>query len=162
MSKNKKDHNLFLNRELSWINFNRRVLEKALDDNNPLLEQAKFSAIYSNNLDEFFMVRVASLKSQVEAGVTKKSEDNKSPKEQLILIREAILPCLKQQQQHYMSILKPGLNSKNIYLLDYKELTEGEKIWVNNYFKSAIFPVLTPLAVDPAHPFPFVLSLIHI
>ncbi len=159
MSKNKKDHNLFLNRELSWINFNKRVLEKALDENNPLLEQAKFSAIYSNNLDEFFMVRVASLKSQVEAGVTKKSEDNKSPIEQLILIREAILPCLKQQQQHYMSMLKPGLHSKNIYLLDYKELTEREKIWVNNYFKSAIFPVLTPLAVDPAHPFPFVSNL---
>ena len=85
MSRKTNDHNMFRNRELSWIDFNKRVLAKALNENTPLLEQAKFSAIFSNNLDEFFMVRVASLKSQVEAGVTKTSDDNKRPDEQLSL-----------------------------------------------------------------------------
>ncbi len=159
MSKKTNEHKLYLNRELSWIDFNKRVLEKALERNTPLLEQVKFSAIFSNNLDEFFMVRVASLKSQVEAGVTKTSEDNKSPREQLILIREALEPCLEEQQQHYLYTVKSCLKEKNILLLDYVELTSRERIWVDNYFKSAIFPVLTPLAVDPAHPFPFVSNL---
>ncbi|AAQ00906.1 MULTISPECIES: polyphosphate kinase 1 [Prochlorococcus] len=149
----------YINRELSWINFNERVLEKAIDKKTPLLDQAKFSAIFSNNLDEFFMVRVASLKSQVEAGVTKKSEDNKTPTEQLIQIREKLLPSLQKQQTHYLSNLKDAFRKENIFLLDYIELTSREKNWVDNYFKTAIFPILTPLAVDPAHPFPFVSNL---
>ncbi|KGG23845.1 Polyphosphate kinase [Prochlorococcus marinus str. SS35] len=149
----------YINRELSWINFNERVLEKAIDKKTPLLDQAKFSAIFSNNLDEFFMVRVASLKSQVKAGVTKKSEDNKTPTEQLIQIREKLLPSLQKQQTHYLSNLKDAFRKENIFLLDYIELTSREKNWVDNYFKTAIFPILTPLAVDPAHPFPFVSNL---
>ncbi len=149
----------FLNRELSWIDFNHRVLEKALDKKTPLLEQAKFSAIFSNNLDEFFMVRVASLKSQVEAGVTKKSEDDKTPQNQLIKIRKKLLSCLVEQQEHYINSLKAKLKKEKIFLLEYLELTPREKAWVDNYFQTAIFPVLTPLAVDPTHPFPFVSNL---
>ena len=137
MSKKRNDHQLFLNRELSWIDFNKRVLEKAVDKNTPLLEQAKFSAIFSNNLDEFFMVRVASLKSQVEAGISKTSEDNKSPQEQLEMIRENILPCLKKQQDHYENYLKGQLHQNRICLLNYKQLNETQRIWVDNYFPPA-------------------------
>ena len=93
----------YINRELSWINFNKRVLELALAEETPLLEKLKFSSIFSNNLDEFFMVRVASLKSQVEGGISKKSQDGKSPKEQLFAIRKSLTPLLKQQQ-YKMSI----------------------------------------------------------
>ncbi len=149
----------YINRELSWINFNKRVLLLALEGETPLLEQAKFSAIFSNNLDEFFMVRVASLKSQVEAGISKTSEGNKSPIEQLKDIRDHLNPLLKQQQDHYKNILKKKLSNKNIFIQEYKDLTLLQQKWVNNYFKSSIFPVLTPLAVDPSHPFPFVSNL---
>ena len=159
MTKRMKIVKHYINRELSWINFNKRVLEKAIDKSTPLLEQAKFSAIFSNNLDEFFMVRVASLKSQVEAGINKKSEDDRTPKEQLVSIREILLTSIKQQQNHYQSILKINLQQNNIFINDYYELSSREKTWVDNYFKTAIFPVLTPLAVDPAHPFPFVSNL---
>ena len=102
--------NVYINRELSWIAFNKRVLEQALDQNTPLLEQAKFSSIFSNNLDEFFMVRVASLKSQIEAGISKKSEDGQTPKEQLKSIRREIEPLLTIQQEHFNKIFKQSLN----------------------------------------------------
>ncbi len=159
MSKKLQLEKHYINRELSWINFNRRVLAQALDERTPLLEQAKFNAIFSNNLDEFFMVRVASLKSQVEASITKKSEDGKSPKEQLIEIRKHILPLIKQQQIHYLMQVKNGLYLEKVHILDYKELNQSQALWIDEYFKTAIFPVLTPLAVDPAHPFPFVSNL---
>ena len=159
MSKNLKIENYYINRELSWIDFNKRVLAQALDQRTPLLEQAKFSAIFSNNLDEFFMVRIASLKSQIEAGITKKSEDGKTPEEQLKDIRSNLTPLLKQQQDHYLRLLKPKLKEANVHLLDYQQLNSRQKNWINNYFQTAIFPVLTPLAVDPAHPFPFVSNL---
>jgi polyphosphate kinase len=150
---------LYINRELSWIAFNERVLIQALDERTPLLEQAKFSAIFSNNLDEFFMVRVASLKAQVEAGIEKRSEDGRTPLEQLQAIREHITPLLDQQQEHYRSQLKCQLHGHGAHLLDYEQLNERQRLWVDNYFQTAIFPVLTPLAVDPAHPFPFVSNL---
>ena len=150
---------LYINRELSWIAFNERVLIQALDERTPLLEQAKFSAIFSNNLDEFFMVRVASLKAQVEAGIDKRSEDGRTPLEQLQAIREHLTPLLKRQQQHYSSQLKCQLMHQGAHLLDYEQLNERQRLWVDNYFQTAIFPVLTPLAVDPAHPFPFVSNL---
>ncbi len=156
-AKNAADH--YINRELSWIEFNKRVLTLALDRNTPLLEQAKFSSIFSNNLDEFFMVRVASLKSQVEAGITKKSEDGQSPEEQLNSIRNELLPLIDKQQDHYINYLKPKLKEQKVSILNYKELNSPQKLWIENYFQTAIFPVLTPLAVDPAHPFPFVSNL---
>tara|TARA_Y100001968_G_scaffold212345_1_gene195520 strand:+ start:94851 stop:96971 length:2121 start_codon:yes stop_codon:yes gene_type:complete len=159
MAKSSMDKNLYINRELSWINFNERVLELAIDKKTPLLEQAKFSSIFSNNLDEFFMVRVASLKSQIEAGINKKSVDGKTPQEQLKNIRNELLPILKRQQKHAKNQLQENLKKEKIYLLDYKGLNLRQKIWIDNYFKTAIFPVLTPLAVDPAHPFPFVSNL---
>jgi polyphosphate kinase len=149
----------YINRELSWIAFNERVLELALDERTPLLEQAKFSAIFSNNLDEFFMVRVASLKSQVEAGISKRSEDGLTPLEQLHKIRERLTPVLEQQQKHYRSRLKSQLREHGAHLLDYEQLNKKQRLWIDNFFQTAIFPVLTPLAVDPAHPFPFVSNL---
>ena len=149
----------YINRELSWLAFNQRVLALALDERTPLLEQAKFSAIFSNNLDEFFMVRVASLKSQVEAGVTTQSEDGKTPEEQLQTIRENLIPLLQQQQDHYRNQIKRGLRQHNVHLLDYKQLNKAQREWVRRYFQNSVFPVLTPLAVDPAHPFPFVSNL---
>lgn len=150
---------LYINRELSWIAFNERVLVQALDERTPLLEQAKFSAIFSNNLDQFFMVRVASLKAQVEAGIEKLSEDGRTPIEQLHAIREHLTPLLHKQQEHYRSRLKSQLQGHGAHLLDYEQLNERQRLWVDNYFQTAIFPVLTPLAVDPAHPFPFVSNL---
>ncbi len=149
----------YINRELSWINFNKRVLAQAVDPRTPLLEQAKFSAIFSNNLDEFFMVRVASLKSQVDAGITKKSEDGQSPLEQLINIRKHLIPLLNQQQSHYNLQLLQKLSNKQIHLLKYKNLNNKQQLWVDDFFKKSIFPVLTPLAVDRSHPFPFISNL---
>ena len=150
---------LYINRELSWVAFNQRVLAQALSEHTPLLEQAKFSAIFSNNLDEFFMVRVASLKSQVEAGVQTLSDDGLTPSEQLVRVREALHPLLEQQQAHYRLYLKHQLAEVGVHLVDYARLNKKQKRWVNDYFQSAIFPVLTPLAVDPAHPFPFISNL---
>ena len=159
MSSKVKEKNLYINRELSWINFNARVLALALAKNTPLLEKAKFSAIFSNNLDEFFMVRVASLKSQVDAGMTKKSEDGKTPQEQLFNIRSHLLPILEQQQSNLIKDLKEDLQKENVFLLDYQNLNHRQQVWIDNYFQTAIFPILTPLVVDPAHPFPFVSNL---
>ncbi len=149
----------YINRELSWIAFNERVLAQALDTRTPLLEQAKFSAIFSNNLDEFFMVRVASLKAQVEAGITKTSADGLTPIQQLLTIRDHLVPLIEQQQDHYRKHLKNQLVEQGVHLLDYEQLNQKESLWVDNYFQTAIFPVLTPLAVDQAHPFPFVSNL---
>ena len=149
----------YINRELSWIAFNQRVLAQALDQRTPLLDQAKFSAIFSNNLDEFFMVRVASLKSQVEAGITTPSEDGKTPLEQLLTIRERLIPLLQQQQDHYRKQLRKQLLDHNVELLDYSQLNKQQQQWVSDTFRHSVFPVLTPLAVDPAHPFPFVSNL---
>ncbi len=159
MPKKNQPFKNYINRELSWIEFNNRVLQKATDSKTPLLEQAKFTAIFSNNLDEFFMVRVASLKSQVEAKITKKSEDDKTAKQQLLKIREKLLPSLEKQQNHYINHLQKRLEGENIFLKSYQQLSKRERIWTDNYFKTAIFQVLTPLAVDPAHPFPFVSNL---
>ena len=149
----------YINRELSWISFNERVLAQALDTRTPPLEQAKFSAIFSNNLDEFFMVRVASLKAQVEAGITKTSADGLTPLQQLLTIRDHLVPLIEQQQDHYRKHLKNQLVEQGVHLLDYEQLNQKERLWIDNYFQTAIFPVLTPLAVDQAHPFPFVSNL---
>ena len=150
---------LTINRELSWIAFNERVLAQALDPRTPLLEQAKFSAIFSNNLDEFFMVRVASLQSQLHAGVQRLSEDGRTPEQQLEEIRRRLEPLLLLQQSHYRNTLKEKLREQGIHLLDYQQLSRRQKDWASSFFQTAVFPVLTPLAVDPAHPFPFISNL---
>ncbi len=159
MTSPKINNETYINRELSWIDFNKRVLELATEEETPLLEKIKFSSIFSNNLDEFFMVRVASLKSQVEGGISKRSQDGKSPEEQLIEIRNYLDPILKTQQNKTKQYIADDFKKENIFILEYKELNERQKVWINNYFTTAIFPILTPLAVDPSHPFPFISNL---
>ena len=159
MSANIVPPELCINRELSLIDFQHRVLAQALDPDTPLLEQAFFSAIFSNNLDEFFMVRVASLKSQQEAGVTTRSVDGLTPLEQLEAIQAKLRPLLELQQSHYRQSLKNRLSEEGVQLIDYLRLNEQQKEWADSYFKRSIFPVLTPLAVDPAHPFPFMSNM---
>ena len=159
MTSPKINNETYINRELSWIDFNKRVLELATEEETPLLEKIKFSSIFSNNLDEFFMVRVASLKSQVEGGISKRSQDGKSPEEQLIGIRNYLDPILKTQQYKTRQYMEDDFKKENIFILEYKELNERQKVWIDNYFTTAIFPILTPLAVDPSHPFPFISNL---
>jgi len=159
MTSPKINNETYINRELSWIDFNKRVLELAIEEETPLLEKIKFSSIFSNNLDEFFMVRVASLKSQVEGGISKRSQDGKSPEEQLIEIRNYLDPILKTQQYKTRKYIEEDFKKNNIFILEYKELNERQRVWIDNYFTTAIFPILTPLAVDPSHPFPFISNL---
>ena len=128
----------YINRELSWISFNERVLSQAFDKRTPLLDQAKFSAIFSNNLDEFFMVRVASLKSQVEAGITSASEDGKTPLEQLLTIRERLIPLLQRQQKHYSQNLRSDLHSHGVQLLDYEQLNDAQHQCIDEYFRTSV------------------------
>lgn len=150
---------LFINRELSALAFQYRVLEEALDDTNPLLERVKFLAIVGSNLDEFFMVRVAGLKKQVDAGVIDLPPDGLTPAEQLAEIRKLASKLVKEAAVTLKSSLIPALKKAGIYLLDYQELTKGQKESVDAYFRDVIFPVLTPLAFDPGHPFPHISNL---
>jgi polyphosphate kinase len=150
------DVNPFFNRELSWLEFNRRVLAEALDQGNPLLERLKFLAIFSNNLDEFFMIRVSGLKEQIAEGVGKLSRDGLSPAEQLREIRERLRPMLDQQMACLNEEILPQLNEQGIKIYPYPDLNKSEKKRLDDYFHKNIFPVLTPQAVDLSHPFPFV------
>lgn len=149
----------YFNRELSWLEFNRRVLSEGLDDRNVLLERLKFLAIFSNNLDEFFMVRVAGLKQQVEAGVSKLSFDGRNPAEQLQDIYERLKPLVQLQDQHFQHTLKPLLAQEGIHLVDYLDLNREQRNYFHDFYQEHIFPVLTPLAVDPSHPFPHISNL---
>ena len=153
---NLSDPQYYLNRELSWLEFNRRVLHEACDLRTPLLERLKFMAIFSSNLDEFFMVRIAALKEQVEAKVSTLTPDGRTPQEQLQLISTALRPLVTTQHQHFEKVLRPLLADHGIYILDYMELTPEQRSYLQNYFEEQVFPVLTPLAVDPSHPFPYI------
>jgi polyphosphate kinase len=142
----------YINRELSWIAFNQRVLAQAIDQRTPLLDQAKFSAIFSNNLDEFFMVRVASLKSQVEAGISTPSEDGKTPFEQLQTIREHLLPLLKQQQEHYRYQLKQQLKITTFNCLITRNSINPNAPGLMTISKPRSFPFSPPwLSIPPIH-----------
>ena len=154
-----KDPQYYFNRELSWLEFNRRVLHEALDERTPLLERLKFMAIFSANLDEFFMVRVAGLKQQVEAGVTKLTSDGRTPAQQLADISDRLLPLIKEQHQHFERVLKAQLIKHGIHIIEYVDLNQEQKNYVDRFFEEHIFPVLTPLAVDPSHPFPYISNL---
>ncbi|MGI8469605.1 MAG: polyphosphate kinase 1, partial [Pyrinomonadaceae bacterium] len=153
------EQKLLFNRELSWLEFNRRVLEEALDESNPLLERLKFLAIFSTNLDEFFMIRVAGLKEQIEDGINEVSPDGMTAAEQLKEIRQRLLPLLEQQMNCLNREVLPQLANSGIEICAYKSLTKDEKKRTNNYFLKNIFPVLTPQAVDSSHPFPYISNL---
>ena len=150
---------IFINRELSWIEFNKRVLLTGMEKKYKILDKVKFCSIFSNNLDEFFMVRVASLKAQVEAGITTKSTDGLSPKEQLTKINKKVKNLTTLQENYVNNELNDQLKEQGIFLKKYSDLSENQKNWCDNYFNTSIFPLLTPLVVDPAHPFPFISNL---
>jgi polyphosphate kinase len=154
-----KDPQYYFNRELSWVEFNRRVLQEAIDHRTPLLERLKFMAIFSSNLDEFFMVRVAGLKQQLEAGVTKLTADGRTPAQQLADIYRSLHPMVQKQHEHFERVLKKQLADNGIYIVDYLDLNQEQRTYVNQFFEEHIFPVLTPLAVDPSHPFPYISNL---
>ena len=153
------DPQYYFNRELSWLEFNRRVLSEALDKRTPLLERLKFMAIFSSNLDEFFMVRVAALKKQVAAGVTKLSADGRTSQQQLEAIADMLPAMVKEQHQHFEKVLKKELTKSGVCLLNYVDLNQEQRTYINEFFEEYIFPVLTPLAVDPSHPFPYISNL---
>lgn len=148
------DPQYYFNRELSWLQFNDRVLHEALDERTPLLERLKFSAIYSANLDEFFMVRVSGLLEQVRAQVSRKTADGLSPQDQMDAIRRHLRPKLRQQQTLFEQDLRPQLTRHGVLLQSFQDLTQAQRQYLTSYFEAQIFPVLTPLSVDPAHPFP--------
>jgi polyphosphate kinase len=149
----------YLNRELSWLDFNARVLALAADTSLPLLERAKFLAIFASNLDEFYMVRVAGLKRRDEMGLSVRSADGLSPREQLRRISERTQQIASRHSHVFLDSVRPALADEGIVIVTWTELDDAERGRLSTYFHEQVFPVLTPLAVDPAHPFPFVSGL---
>lgn len=154
-----RDPKLYINRELSMLEFNYRVLEEALDPDIPLLERVKFLAIFANNLDEFFMIRVSGLREQVAAGVTETPPDGLTPAQQLAAIRKRLLPMLEAQYRCFREDILPRLQEHRIEILPYHSLPDDRKEALHLFFESEVFPVLTPLAVDPGRPFPHISNL---
>lgn len=154
---NFKDHQYYLNRELSWLAFNERVLEEAVDPNNPLLEKLKFLAITSSNLDEFFMIRVAGLKHQQENGIERRDIANMTPAEQLRHISERC-QALVARQYGYLKQILAELEKEKLYFIRPEQASAAQMRWLKEYFRREVFPVVTPMAVNPSHPFPFLAS----
>jgi polyphosphate kinase len=149
----------YLNRELSWLDFNARVLALAADTSLPLLERAKFLAIFASNLDEFYMVRVAGLKRRDEMGLSVRSADGLTPREQLRRIGEQTQQIASRHAEVFLDSVRPGLAEEGIHVVTWTDVDQAERDRLATYFNEQVFPVLTPLAVDPAHPFPFVSGL---
>ncbi|MGB3534303.1 MAG: polyphosphate kinase 1 [Microcoleaceae cyanobacterium] len=156
---NLNDSQYYFNRELSWLEFNRRVLAEALDSRTPLLERLKFLAIFSSNLDEFFMVRVAGLKRQVEARVESLTPDGRTPTQQLQEIHQKLCSIVSEPHQYFEQTIKSELAEQGVYLLNYIDLTQEQRTYLKQYYEEQIFPVLTPLAIDRSHPFPYLSNL---
>jgi len=150
---------LFINRELSLLEFQRRILEETQDENNPLLERVKFLSIFGSNMDEFFMVRVSGIRKQVEAHITEVSPDGLTPREQLAAIRKRAMELYHEAQQCWRHKLLPKLEKAGIHVLNYNRLSRSQKEKADAYFREVIYPVLTPLALDPGHPFPHISNL---
>jgi polyphosphate kinase len=149
----------FFNRDLSWLDFNYRVLHEALDPRTPLLERLKFLAIYSNNSDEFFMKRIGLLRRKISQKSAERSQDGLTPSQHFHGVTERLRKLTQEVIAFWTQVLRPALEAENIFIRDYVELTPEQKAKADEYFRSQIFPVLTPLAVDPGHPFPFISNL---
>ena len=159
MVQNNNTNATILNRELSLLEFQSRVLDEANNPRNPMLEKVKFLSIFGSNMDEFFMVRVSGIFKQVEAKITNPAPDGLTPKEQLIAIRKKALELYKHANSILREELLPGLEKEGIHLIEYRRLNARQKSKVNEYFCNVVFPVLTPLALDPGHPFPHISNL---
>ncbi|MEO8199216.1 MAG: polyphosphate kinase 1, partial [Gemmatimonadota bacterium] len=149
----------YLNRELSWLEFNRRVLWEGLDSRNPLLERLKFLAIFSSNLDEFIQVRVAGLKQQHAAGYSERTADGMTVEDQLSAISALVRGMQRQHSECLIQEILPGLAAAGIHVLNMDQISDQDREYLEHYFHTHVFPVLTPLAVDPAHPFPYISNL---
>ncbi len=154
-----KDPDYFFNRDLSWVEFNRRVLEEALDPALPLLEKVKFISIFHTNLDEFYMIRISGLKEQIAANVLEPSIDGLTPREQLRKIENRLKPMLNQVFDLWLNQVVPELKKNRIDICEYENIPDEEKFRLTEYFKKEIYPVLTPLAFDPGRPFPYISNL---
>ena len=148
----------FFNRELSWLAFNERVLDQALSDKYPLLERTRFLSFVSSNLDQFYEIRVAGLMQKVDAGITRESLDGSQPKELLDEVRKRAHSMSQREYTCWRDTLKPALAKENIHFKEIERLTKAEFSWLRAYFRREVFPVLTPLAIDPRHPFPLILN----
>ncbi len=149
----------FINRELSWLRFNTRVLEEALDSSRPVLDRVRFLSIYASNLDEFFMIRVSGLRNQHAAGVVEAPPDGMTPREQLVAIRRYVRAEIKEAETCWTNDLRPALREAGVKVEDYSDLGKGSKHRLRELFSAEIFPVLTPMAFDPGHPFPHISNL---
>jgi polyphosphate kinase len=155
----REDPSLYLNRELSWLDFNDRVLQLAEDERVPLLERVKFCAIYTTNLDEYYMVRVAGLRDQIDAGVENRTQDGRTPSETIALIRERVLEQSRRLTNCFEGVLRPALAEQDILIVGVEELDDERRGELARHFQKTIFPALTPLAVAPGRPFPYISNL---
>jgi polyphosphate kinase len=149
----------FINRDLSWLQFNRRVLHEAMDERNPLLERVRFHNIFNSNLDEFFMKRVGALGGLLDASPAAPTRDGLMPEQQLKLVRDAVIKLLQQQADSFRQQIRPALREHGIEFVEWSDLSDAERREAEHYFRATVFPILTPLAVDPGHPFPFISNL---